>query len=210
MTAEFASLFPFEEKELYGARVRKYETGGLQYEVKGLRDGYGTNTRLGMVVTRKGDVYLSMDEIDSGRPNISIRFNHTTDGSTMTPYMAERLTRIPRSLFEERGLCLPDEPEFKVDSLQDKLKVVRSDNSLQGFVGGIQGDGDHNTSMNLVVGEEGDVGITLIQLPKGIVGYRSLNMTFPSSPAGAFYSGILHEFREATHDLIFSKNNSTG
>lgn len=207
MSDERPSPGPFEEKRLYGASVKKYEAGPLLYEVQGLRDGYGSDFRLGMTVSQEGDVWLVLKEQDPDKESLSIQFNASKKG-TKTPNMAERLTRIPRTLFEKEGRWLDDDPEFTVSSLQEKLRIIKRDNSSQGSIHGIQGDGDQDTTMNLFIAETGDLTIQLIQMPTDSLPFRTAEMIFPSH-VSTFYSGTLNEFREAAREIIGSQTPTT-
>jgi hypothetical protein len=189
--------------------VKKYEAGDVLYEMKGLRDGYGSKARLALTVTREGDVTLTMEENDPENPDLSIRFNHNASEQTSTPYMAERLARIPRTIFEKEGKWLDDDPDYKVSSLQGNLRIMGRDNSSQGNVRGIIGDGDEGTTMNLYIGGGGDVTIALVTQPTDVQSFRMVEMIFPTSPAGVFYSGTLNELREAARNLISSQTSSS-
>lgn len=200
MGNETAPQYPFEEKRLYGASVKKYEAGPLLYKLNGLRDGYGSDFRLGMTVSREGDVCLVFEAQNPKEESLSIQFN-SSGKDTTTPNMAERLARIPRTLFEKEGKWLDDNPDFTVTSLQEGLKIGKGDSSSQGYVRGIRGDGEQGTTMGLLVAATGD---TTIELYRGSWSFNNPQMIFPSH-APTFYSGTLNELREAAREIIASQ-----
>ena len=147
MTNEGPKQYPTEARILYGATVKKYEAGDILYELKGLKDGYGSDFRLGMTVSRQGDVLLVLEGKDP-EESLGIQFNGSAK-ETKTPNMAGRLARIPRTLLEKDGKWLDDNPDFKVSSTQEDLSITKGDSSFQGYVRGIQGDGEQGTVMSL-------------------------------------------------------------
>ncbi len=200
MTNEGPKQYPTEARILYGATVKKYEAGDILYELKGLKDGYGSDFRLGMTVSRQGDVLLVLEGKDP-EESLGIQFNGSAK-ETKTPNMAGRLARIPRTLLEKDGKWLDDNPDFKVSSTQEDLSITKGDSSFQGYVRGIQGDGEQGTVMSLFIAGTGDTTIELFAQVGAPTFFRRAEMIFPSH-APTFYSGTLNELREAARDLIF-------
>lgn len=182
MTNEGPLGYSYQEKSLYrGMTVKKYENGGLLYEVEGVRDNKGNGSTFGMVVERNGDVEIILTEVNSQEPGVKITFIHGED--SLTPNMAEALVRIPRVLFEKGGSYLDDEPQVAVFSRQEDLSItVSKDNGT--FIRGLNGDKEGDAVMSLILNQDWDVIISLFQAETPDLTQRWLDVTFTTGFGG--------------------------